>query len=335
VVSPGRAGLAIGLGDAALSGDATVETWVFGFEIGLTLVRLRIARTLPGLADLACDTEKLLVEGRPIYAWAGDEAREARKGLEPLSRGRYEAIYEDRDVYPVIVLRPFEEGLDAARWIDANRPAIVGITGGEDDWARLSPFALESSGLRNMGYYKDELVIAKEWGALVSSAMEERAIVGLILFAYAQRWALASSNFLVNRRLGRAQALLSTAKRMRGGLFATMFGAGEMRRLSTSLFEAHEDRVHMTATIRDFTSVPELTQDWHLHNLYQELARTFTLNDLYKVVLAKNEELERIYGVVHDQVSAGRMMTLELYIVWLFILDIVLVAVEFVRSLLH
>ncbi len=312
---------------------AREEVWIYGFEVGLLIVRFRLARDLPRLADIACDAERIEIHGRPIYAYADERAASVREALRPFARQAYEARYDERDVYPIVVLPPAPDVADAEAFIRTNEAAIVGIVGGEDDWERLSSYALARSEVRNLGYYVDELVVAKEWGALVSSAFEEDAIIGLVLLAYAQRWALASYNHLTNHRQNEALRLLSAAKALRGGF--GLFERGDLRDLTRRLFEASEDRIALVTAIRDFTSVPELTQDWHLHSLYQELAKIFFLNELYRVVASKNEDLERAYASIHDHVQQSRLVTLELYMLVLILLEGLLLLVWFLSETGH
>lgn len=326
-------GLAISLDGAEVSANAREEVWIYGFEVGLILVRFRVRRDLSRLADLGCSAERVEIEGLPIYAYANRRAAEVRTSLAPYGRQRYEVIYQERDVYPIVILPPAPDVADAASFIARNEAAIVGIVGGEDDWSRLSEYALRKSELRNLGYYVDELIIAKEWGALISSAFEEALVVGLVLLAYAQRWALSSYNHLTNYRQDQALRLLDEAKRIRR--MSKLFGGRAIRDVARRLFEASEDRIALVTAIRDFTSVPELTQDWHLHSLYQELARTFYLNELYRVVYDKNQELEKAYAAVHDHLSQTRFVTLELYMLVLFVLEGLLLLVWFLSEIEH
>jgi hypothetical protein len=327
-----RAGnIAVALDGDEIAANAREEVWIYGFEVGLIIVRFRMQRDLARLADLGCDAERIEVHGRPIYAYADQRAAEVRASLAPYARQTYEVLYQERDVYPIVVLPPGPDTADAAEFIARNEAAIVGIVGGEDDWARLSPFALKKGEIHNLGYYMDELIVAKEWGALVSSELEDRTIIGLVLLAYAQRWALQSYNHLTNHRQDQALRLLADAKRIRR--LAGFFGAKDITRIAAKAFEASEDRIALITAIRDFTSIPELTGDWHLHSLYQELAKNFFLNELYRVVTSKNDELEKAYAAVHDHLVQGRLVSLELYMLVLFLLEGAITLAWFLASL--
>jgi hypothetical protein len=324
-------GLAVTFGDEALAADAAEEVLIFGFEVGLLLIRFGLRRELTSLARLACLAEAIKVAGRQIYVYADERAAAVRKTLEPCARGRYEVSYRERDVYPIVVLAPGPDLGDAGAFLAANPGAILGIVAGEDQWERLSPFALSRSEVKNLGYYQDELIIAKEWGALISSRYEEKAILALVLLAYAQRWALQSYNHLTGFRQDRALRLLARAKQPR----RVIFGGGDLRRIAAHLFEASEDRIALMNAIRDFTSVPELTQDWHLYNLYQDLAKTFFLTDLYRLVVSKNEELEKALSAIHDTLTSSRLFKIELYMLVLFFLEGLLFLVWFLSEVPH
>jgi hypothetical protein len=327
------ADIAVSLDGVEIARGAREEVWIYGFEVGLIIVRFRVERDLPRLADLGCDAERIELGGRNVYAYADARAAEVRASLRPFARETYEVLYQERDVYPIVILPPGPDTADASRLIRENEAAIVGIVGGEDDWARLSPWALQKSEIRNLGYYVDELIVVKEWGALVSSAFEQQLIVGLVLLAYAQRWALSSYNHLTNHRQNQALRLLAESRQLRP--FLGFVGARPIREIASKLFEASEDRIALVAAIRDFTSIPELTSDWHLHNLYQELARTFYLNELYRVVASKNEELERAYAAVHDHLVQSRLASLELFMVVLIVLEGLLFFVWFLSEIPH
>jgi hypothetical protein len=325
-----RSGIFVALDGREIAADAREEVWIYGFEVGLLIVRFGVPRELPRLADLACDAERIEIDGRPIYTYAGERAESVRSSLRPFARQSYEVRYDERDIYPIVVLPPGPDTADAASFIRANEAAIVGIVGGEDQWARLSSYALAKGEARNLGYYVDELIVVKEWGALVSSAFEEEAILGIVLLAYAQRWALQSWNNLTNFRQDQALKLLREAKAVR--LASAALASGAIRDIARKLFEASEDRIALVAAIRDFTTIPELTQDWHLKSLYEELARTFYLNDLYRLVASKNEELERAYSAVHDHLMQSRLVTLEVMMLFLFLLEGLLLLVWFLSE---
>ena len=332
IVIDRRDGIPVGLPSRGLAAKAREEVWVYAFEVGLLIVRFRVGRELARLADLVCDAERIEVGGRPIYAYSESRASEVLRALGPYAVERYEVRFGERDVYPIVILPPGPDIEDAERFIEANRAAIVGIVAGEDDWARLSAYALQKSGLTNLGYYVDELILAKEWGALVSSSIEEGPIVGIVLLAYAQRWALRSYNHLNNYRQDQVFKLLAQAKEVRTFRFANVFAARTIRAIARRLFEASEDRIALATAIRDFTSVPELTEDWHFHGLYGEISKTFYLGELYRVVQTKNEELERAYATVEDHLVQSRLAALELYMLVLFLLETILLLVWFLSE---
>ncbi len=327
-------GRTVSLDGEELSTSAREEVWIYGFEIGLILVRFRLRRDLARIARVACAAERIDVGGRPIYAYADDRAASVRRELQACgcTRGRYEVLYTERDVYPVVVLPPGPDLKDAEAFLAENPGATIGIVGGEDQWERLSPFALSRSEIKNLGYYQDELIIAKEWGALISSRDEERGILALVFLAYAQRWALQSYNHLTNARQDEALRLLAQAK---GASPSPLLSGRRLRAIAAKLFGANEDRIALLNAIRDFTSVPELMQDWHLHNLYQDLAKTFFLNDLYRLVVQKNEELEKAYASVHSHLMSSRLFAVEVYMVIVVALEGILLLAWFLSEIPH
>ncbi len=331
--------LAVALDLAELARDAREEVWIYPFEVGLILIRFRAEPDLAVLADLACKAERIEVKGRPIYAYCDERAEAVRTSLKPFSSDTYETRYDERDVYPIMVLAPGFPGLggadggDAEAFLKAHEARILGIVGGEDQWERLSRFALEKGGVRNLGYYSDEVIVAKEWGALISSRDEEAQVTALVLLAYAQRWALQSYNHLTNHRQEEATKLLAAARVVRRRM--AIFRGREIQRLASHLFEASADRMALVSGIRDFTSVPELTQDWHFHGLYQELSQTFIVPELYRVVLAKNDDLERAYATIHDHLAESRVFAIEVLMVVQVLLEGLLLLVWFLQEVPH
>jgi hypothetical protein len=61
--------------------------------------------------------------------------------------------------------------------------------------------------LKNFGYYENELILIKRFGAAVSSA-ESQTILDLIRLAYALYWSLRAYNFLLEKEIDKAQAPL-------------------------------------------------------------------------------------------------------------------------------
>jgi hypothetical protein len=74
-----------------------------------------------------------------------------------------------------------------------------GLVCGEPNYDELSDFVLEQEKLKNFGYYENELIFIKRFGAAVSSA-ESQTILDLIRLAYALYWSLAGLQLRVGKR---------------------------------------------------------------------------------------------------------------------------------------
>ncbi|MGQ0644818.1 MAG: hypothetical protein ACT4O3_04940 [Elusimicrobiota bacterium] len=305
--------------------DVQLTGRLYKFGVGLIRLSFAVEGELDDLAALSCRAESLSVGRVKIAAWARSlvDGLIARAGK--FATHRYERRMEDVDVFPAFVL---EKGSVPAAddFVEKNRKALTGIVSGEPNYDALSDFVLEQEKLVNLGYYENEIILIKRFGAVVSSP-ESRTILDLVQLAYAVYWNLRSYNNLLDAEMDQAKALLSHLP----PYYKVWTMPRQYQKFSEEAIAFGVDKLAIVDSLYNAAvNIPQIDPDWHLRTIYKNVEKEFDIDDLAKAVEQKLERVEASYNSARDFLSTNFFIAVEIVLIlslaWM-ILDTILLFV--------
>jgi hypothetical protein len=283
---------------------------IYKFGVGQLALSFDVEGELDFLATLSCRAEALTVGARSVTEWAHSLVDEVIAGAKRFASHSYDRRLEDVDPFPVFV---FEKGGvgDATEFITKNKKALTGIVSGEANYDALSEFVLEQEKLRNFGYYENELILIKRFGAVVSSE-ESGTILDLIRLAYSLYWSLRSYNFLLEKEIDQAQSVL--AKLPPYYKFWAM--PSSYQRFSREAMDFVRDKLAIVDSLHNVqTNIPRIDSDWHLRTIYKNVEKEFDIDELSKAVDTKLERIEQSYNSARDFISTNFFIAVEIVLI--------------------
>lgn len=310
-----------------LTAQGALEISVYSFGTGLATVSFSLIKEIKDLVKIAEGANRIEIEGRNVLEYCSQFSRDLVINLEDYAIRKYETRLEEEQIYPLFVMEEIpQDHKDVEAFIKKNEKLLLGLIGGEPDWRRFSSYVTEKNRIQNFGYYKDELIIIQDSGALIHSPTMADTILSLVNLAYAQYWTLKVYNYLVESRLERSYELLSKARLLRNW---SLYGL-QIKRIRERIFEAYESKLELISVLRGVSDVPRISEDWHLSRIYESLSQTFGINELFNIVKEKIDEIEKAYQSVQEMLSTRRLTNLELWIVILIAFEILIIIWELI-----
>lgn len=290
--------------------DVRLTAQIYKFGVGLVALSFAAEGELDFFASLSCRTEAFQVQGVPITQWAKTLVDGVIAGARRFASHTYDRRLEDVDPFPIFV---FEKGavVDAAEFVAAHEKALTGIVSGEPNYDALSDFVLAQEKIRNFGYYENELILIKRFGAAVSSA-ESQTILDLIRLAYALYWSLRAYNFLLEKEIDKAQALLANLP----PYFKFWAMPGRYQTFSREAMDFVRDKLAIVDSLHNVqANIPRIDSDWHLRTIYKNVEREFDIDELSKAVDTKLERIEQSYNSARDFISTNFFIAVEIVLI--------------------
>jgi uncharacterized Rmd1/YagE family protein len=88
--------------------------------------------------------------------------------------------------------------------------------------------------------------------------------------------------------------------------------------------ELREIRVDLARFSDELSNITKFFGDWHLARLYENISACFHLGDWHRTIDKKLNTLDDLYQLLSQDRTNQWMLTLEITIVLLFIVDLVL-----------
>jgi hypothetical protein len=95
------------------------------------------------------------------------------------------------------------------------------------------------------------------------------------------------------------------------------------RKRKEMLVELREIRIDLARYSDELSNITKFFGDWHLARVYETVAGRFHLSDWHHMVDEKLKTLDNLYQILQHDQSNRWMLTLELTIVLLFIIDLI------------
>jgi hypothetical protein len=292
---------------------ARLTASLYRFGVGLIDLSFQAEGEMDFLALLSCRTEEISVGKTPVAAWA--------KGLEDglLARARKYATYdyqrrmEELDLFPVFV---FEKGVveSAPAFLEKNRKALYGLVAGEPNYDALSEFVLGEEKLINLGYYENEVILIKRFGAAVSSA-ESKTVLEIIRLALSLHWSLRAYNFFLDRELDHAQSLLDHIPPW----YKAWLMPRSYQMFSREALDFVKDKLSIVDSLYNVSrQIPRIESDWHLRTIFKNVEKEFDIDDLSKTVEVKLERIEDSYATAREFLSTNFFIAVEIILLLSF-----------------
>ncbi|MBK8871147.1 MAG: hypothetical protein KBD85_01825 [Elusimicrobia bacterium] len=290
--------------------DVHVTAQIYKFGVGLLELVFQVEGDLDFLATLSCRTEALTVGGASIAEWAHTLVDGVIANAKKFASHAYDRRLEEVDPFPIFV---FEKGVvdNSGDFIRRNQKALTGLVCGEPNYDELSAFVLDQEKLRNFGYYENELVLIKRFGAAVSSA-ESQIILDLIRLAYALYWSLRAYNFLLEKEIDKAQTLLADLP----PYYKFWSMPGRYQTFSREAMDFVKDKLAIVDSLHNVqANIPRIDSDWHLRTVYKNVEKEFDIDELSRSVDTKLERIEQSYNSARDFISTNFFIAVEIVLI--------------------
>lgn len=286
-------------------GEILINFYRFG--VGLAQVSFIFDGDIRELADLSFSLENLRIGKTNVLSYLNSLTDGLIKQAQKFAVYRYEQRLTEEEIFPVFVLtEPPAE--NAAEFINKQQRVIFGILSGEKDYSAVSDFILNQAQLTNFGYYGEEIILIKRFGALVYSA-DSQLILDIIKLALAQYWSLKSYNLIMDYELDEAQQLLE--KLPPYYKFWKMPFA--YQKFSEESLSFDRDKITILDSLYNVVgNIPAVENDWHLKTLHANVNKVFDLEELHKMVETKISRLEESYNSARDYLSTNFFLLLDL-----------------------
>jgi hypothetical protein len=293
-------------------GPVELERVVKLLPIGAISITVRVPFEVEHLEDLV-GFHDLKFGERSLHAEVRELAEHIYVDLRPHLIRPMEYLAEE-EAYTVFCLEtqsvlPAPE-VRAEDWLHLHRREIAAVLTQEADLSKLSDQeATESTG-RYLSYYQNDVIVIDWDAALVVDEPKDFAEVLYVLeLANLQLAELEAYDRLLDRSLDRSyRDLRSRAYRKRNEM----------------LFELREIRIDLARYSDELSNITKFFGDWHLARVYELAALRFHLADWHRMVDEKLRTLDNLYQILQHDQSNRWMLTLEITIVLLFIIDLII-----------
>jgi hypothetical protein len=304
--------------DDTIFSHAEFSTQVYRFGVGLIQISFETEGDLYYLAKLSCMIERIRVGKTGIISYCQSLVEGLIHRASKYATYRYDRRLLAGEIFPVFVFaQPPSE--DADDFISRHQKALFGLLAGEMEYDSLSSFVLEQDKLQNYGYYENELVLIKRFGAAVYSP-EVGTILEMIKLAYAQYWSMRSYNFILDHELRTSQKLLEKLP----PYYKFWLIPQSYQRFSSEALDFDRDKISIVDSLYNVLgNIPQVDSDWHMRTLHQNINKVFNIEDLHRTVETKIERIEESYKSARDFLSTNFFILLEicffLSLVWTII----------------
>ncbi len=336
---PRSSGGPLTLGKNQLTKDAIVHAHVYRFGTGIVRVQFdRDDWELSDVAELSAKAEELVLDGKPLVEYVRDLGNAIRLRLKPYAFAHYETLLDAVEVYPIVraAMLP-ETGPSGEEFCSYHRRILASIVGGDGRLGRLSEFALEEYPVRNMGALREDVVVIREAGSFVhanaqargkrgleESIADARRIEGLVELAYAQYWSLRSVDLVIQHLQDQAYTFTSGFMKKDPGV--------TMGAVTTALYRAREEHMAISNIVDDFIELPAIGYDAYLDAVYRRSREIFSVPERSKVAQERLEDLEKSYETVHAMINERRLMTLEILVLVVIVIELGVAILEFMKN---
>jgi hypothetical protein len=300
-------------------GPVRVERSVKILPVGAISITVRVPFSVEHVRDLVAFHDLRFTNGVYLYDEVRELADEVRRELIPYAVRPVPRLGEE-EAYTVFCLHaplPSTAAAVAAPvraedWLHAHRREVAALLTEEPDVTHLSDQESEESTGKYFSYYDRDMVVV-DWDAAI--VIDEPRYLDEILYimelANVQLAELEAYDRLLDDAVDRAYRDLS----------ARRVGRWQVPRVQREL---REIRVDLARLSDELSNITKFFGDWHLARLYQGLASRFHLADWHHTIDDKLKTLDDLYQILQSDRNNRWMLTLEVTVVLLFIIDLII-----------
>jgi hypothetical protein len=204
--------------------------------------------------------------------------------------------------------------LAAEDWLGQHRRQVASLLTQEADISQLSRQEAKESTDRYLSYYQNDVTVV-DWDAalLVQEPAQMDEMLYVLELANLQLAELEAYDRLLDISLERSyRDLAQHARRARGEV----------------LQELREIRIDLARFSDELSNITKFFGDWHLARIYQTISARFHLADWHRTIDEKLKTLDDLYQLLNQDRTNRWMLSLEVTIVVLFILDLILLVMK-------
>jgi hypothetical protein len=245
---------------------------------------------------------------------------EARRELEPLLVKPVPQLAEDEAYTVFCIDAPLmaEDGrpLSAEDWLQEHRREVAALLTQETDVHQLSRQEADESTGRYLSYYENDLAVL-DWDAalIVQEPGQLDEILFVLELANLQLAELEGYDRILDTALERSYRDLTSRPRSRNEI---------MRQL-------REIRIDLARFSDELSNITKFFGDWHVARIYENISARFHLADWHRTIDEKLKTLDNLYQLLNLDRTNRWMLTLEVTIVLLFVIDLVLLVLGLKR----
>jgi hypothetical protein len=286
--------------------ETEFSTQVYRFGVGIIQVTFEVDGDLTFLANLSCRIESIHVGKMSILAYCESLVEGMIQRATKYATYRYEQRLTENEILPIFVFSE-QPARNAEDFILRHQKALFGLLAGEANYDALSSFVLDRDKISNYGYYENELILIKRFGAAVFS-QESSTILEMIKLAYAQYWSMRSYNFLLDHELETSQRLLEKLP----PYYKFWLIPQAYQRFSNEAMDFDRDKISIVDSLYNVVAnIPKVESDWHLRTLHQTVNKVFNIEDLHRTVEMKIERIEESYNSAREFLSTNFFLLLD------------------------
>jgi hypothetical protein len=199
--------------------------------------------------------------------------------------------------------------LSAEDWLGQHRRQVAALLTQETDVNQLSRQEADESTGRYLSYYENDLAVL-DWDAalIVQEPGQLDEILYVLELANLQLAELEAYDRILDAALERSYRDL----------------ASQPRRSREVMRELREIRVDLARFSDELSNITKFFGDWHLARIYENISARFHLGDWHRTIDQKLKTLDDLYQLLSQDRINQWMLTLEVTIVLLFIVDLIL-----------
>jgi len=297
-------------------GPVRVERSVKLLPVGAVSITVRVPFAVASLLELVEFHDLTFTTGQSLYDEVRSLAEDVRRELLPYSIRPVPQLANE-EAYTVFCLKtplPSATGQQTSGedWLQTHRREVAAVLTQEADLSRLSDQEAADSTSKYISYYDRDLVVI-DWDAalIIDEPQNFDETLYLMELANLQLAELEAYDALLDDVIERAYRDLARPHPVRG------FPAGIQR----SLREIRIDFARMSDEMQNIT---KFFGEWHLARIYKTIAERFHLADWHRTVDEKLKTVDDLYQLLQSDRNNRMMLTLEILIVVLFIIDLVI-----------
>lgn len=294
------------------NGPIRVERVVKLLPVGALSITVRVPFEVERIEDLV-GYHDLQFSNGSLHDEVRRLAEEVRQELNPYYIRPVTHLAEEEAYTVFCIESPLisEDGsaLNAEQWWRANRRAVAALLTQEPDIAHLSKQEADESTGRYLSYYEHDLVVM-DWDAalLIDQRQNFDETLYIMELANLQLAELEAYDRILDDSLERSYRDLNSR---------------QMRSRSNMLRELRELRIDLARFSDELSNITKFFGDWHLARIYENISARFHLAAWHKTLDGKLKTLDDLYQLLnHDRINRW-MLTLEVTVVLLFVIDLV------------